>query len=367
MLNDAVVPWTPSLTRINTEQVRATRPVLASSLRAGAEAANWVVGKGRAVAVDGPRIVANSEAGISKKFRYWVHGNEYATDYQLQITMSGQSVATGGPTPIYGNLVLPIGGTSYPFAVDGTPSTFVLRIPRSYPPSAASEEVSFELDVDLASVGGSTGQFLFVHHVHIFESYQIRVGAPGGSYAGVDYFSLDPKSPIYDGAPDTSIAGLSGNIDSAQQFFHRRGSLFTWTSYFTDQALADPTTTSTSYVDLFALNPALQSFLTSSGQTFRDALVNIYARVDNGSGGTGVANVRFTMTNGSSTVFTVSSLTSIWHTERVLAVEVDDPSRWVVDGGIRGGTRDLMRCEIKVNAGGYRLWIAGISVHDVPG
>lgn len=367
-MSDAIVPViAPPLSGINTEQVRATKPVLASNLHAAAETINWVLGRGRAVVVDGPRTIQNSEAGYGKRFRYWVHGNQYATDYQLMITMSGQ-FTNGTSSPIYGNIVLPVGGTSYPFAVDGTPASFLLRIPRAYPPTAVSEEISFEFDVDLTTITGSgSGQYLFVHNVHIFESYQIRLGADGANYAGIDTFTLDPKAPIYDGAPYKSIAGLSQFVDSAQASYHRRGCLFSWNSVFMDQALSSPSTTNTSYVDLFAQKPALQSFLTTQGQTTRTAKVNIYAKADNGSGGAGSASVRCTMSNGSTATFTVNTNTFGWRGEQNISVRVDDPSRWVTNGGISVAGRDLMTIEGKVNTSGHRLWLHAVCVHDLPG
>lgn len=360
---DAYVPWSAELSKVTTEGVRATKPVLASNLQAAGQTSNWLVGKGRAVAVDGPRRISNSEAGVTKRFRYWVHGNEYCTGYQVMVTISAMK-KNGAATAVIGTIKMPIGGGSTgTFVAVGVPTTYMIHVPRSYPPSAASEEISFELDAsDLVSESDPEGQIFIVHCVHIFESYQIRVGAKinPGSYAGVDWYSLSAKSPIYDGAPFESIAGLSGNIDSARQYFHRRGCLFSWTSPFLDSATAFYS--STSYLDLFQARPPLQSFLTTSGQTARTVKVNIYAKADNGSGSSGSADVRIS-TLGSTISYTVNTNTFGWRGERDINVLVDDPSQ---PGWVRG-SRDLLRVEVKANTSGHRVWVHAISVHDLPG
>lgn len=363
-MTDTFVPWSPGLSRISTGAVRAALPVAASPLQAAAWGVNWVLGKGRALAIDGPRtLFAGGEGVGSNIYSYWCNPNQFCADYQVAITMQGQTF-DGGQTAIYGSIDIPAsGGTNYTFAVDNAISVFYLKVPRTFGASSVEEEFSFKINTTLDPYVSpdNAGQALIVHSVHVYESPQVRLTGNGGT----DSYTMEAGDPIYHGAPFASISGLAQQIESASTAYHRRGALFTYTSPVNDAL--PPNTYPTSFTNMFATPPALQSFLTNNGQTLRTCKVNIRGRVTNAGGlASGSGDVRFTMTNGSTTTFTLSSNTAAWQTPRTISVEVDDPSRWAVDGGIRGGTRDFCTVQIKANVVGHRVHVSGISIYDQP-
>lgn len=119
-------------------------------------------------------------------------------------------------------------------------------------------------------------------------------------------------------------------------------------------------TNSSSYVPIFAVNPALQARLMDAGQTTGLVSGNVWGKV---SGGTG--NVQVRMTTGAIITWNITSPTGAWSGVQTWLIECDDPVNWPT-GGIRGGTRDDAQWFFKA-AAGQSLWIHSIDVNDFPG
>jgi hypothetical protein len=312
-------------------QIRAAWPVAANPVRAAAGTANWLLGRGVPLVVDGGYVLGQSSGLQTFTFRYKYRLDDIHHVVGIYIVLSSEE-----PT-----MILTLNGS--PVIIGHQASVIHYGSPNLVGNAEAEAVLVFIWT-------GATGRSLLLHNVLFYESPAIMIEESGAG-------GIEPGSLVYDGYTDReSIAGLERAVEDLRATYFRRGALFNW-----NHGRFNVTSSSTTYADLFPeLRPAIQTRLMYNGETTRNVRVGVYALV---SGGTG--NVRVTMLSGGTVTFNITTTTGAW-AQQDIAVETDDPARWSIDGGIRGGTRDTIRVEYRAGAG-QTLSMLAVSVWDAPG
>lgn len=359
MANTHIVPTVPDLLLLNSNGVRATYPVVGSTHRNTAAAVNWLLGRGHNLVVDGPKIIPQAAGGAAPQiFSYFYHRDAYHYSLNLQITMSSLS-AVGANTPCYGRIQFPTGGPDQTFGVDRTPTTFNMRLDLGSATNA-TEEISFRLYNDAPVGDGITNVTILVHQILIYECPN-----PTIEPAGLNYFTFAPKSPIYfDAVPiGASISQLASLAQIAAHTIFRRGALFTVASPEINTKASPGGGGSSSYTQLFRMNPSIQAPMMGPGSTKKTCKCAVKGALQ----GTATSvDVRITMTTGD--VATCNSAAGAWSSVQDIDIERDDPARWATDGGIRGGTRDVATIEYRANgtAGAGAVLVSSVCIWDEP-
>jgi len=319
-------------------QVKAAWPVAAGPIKSAASAANWLLGRGTPLAVDGGHgWIPGSDDTQSKVLRYKFHLDAVHTTYGVFIVAS----CANPFVPVS------INGTTYTIGNNATIIHFGL------PNIGGDADVEIALTFQWAAGDVVARNTLEIHNVQIYESPVIFLATSGAG-------GIEPGTLVYDGHDDReSIAGLERAVEDLRTLYFRRGTLFNWTSGYED-GMNGAAATNTSYEDLTPLlDPAIQTRI-MYGELTRPVKVAVCADV---SGGTG--NIRVTMTSGDTHTFNITATTPTWIVAD-LDVETDDPELWESDGGTRGGLRDDVRFEYRAGSG-QNLSIYAISIWDPPG
>lgn len=319
-------------------QIRAAWPVAAQPIKSAAFAANWLLGRGVPLAVDGGHTwIPGSDGTATRVLRYKFHLDAVHTTYGVFIV----ALCSADFVPVT------INGTIY------TVNSSATVIHYGLPNLGGDADVEYTLTIEWPAGDVSARNRLDIHNIEIYES-PARILATSG--AG----SVEPGTLIYDGYDDReSIGGLEHAVEDLRALYFRRGTLFSWASGYSDGF----NTASTSYQQLFGdgANPAIQTRLMYTGETVRTVKCAVWV--------IGFGNVRVVMTNGDSVTFTVAEPygedAGVWMTSG-FDVETDDPSRYETDGGIRGGTRDEITVEYKADSG-EQIFLYAVSIWDPPG
>lgn len=339
----------------NQAGVRTAQPVIGRPHAATGSAINWLMGRGHQLAVSGPKLFY---AGTAATFSFWVWPDDVHRDYTWWIGLSGRD-GLYRPKTFSGTITLAdigSGAQTVSFTTPPDGSVQMVQI-QQVAPAASNTPLELQCTIDpngsTAPVDAEDVEYLLVHGIHIQEAPQVFMDGKG-----VATSTLEARQPIFwdfGAPPDKSITTLVESSRYAHENYARRGELFTWFDPFGSWS-----TTSTSYVDVFPVRPAVQTRLIDLGQTRGTAKVRVCARVSGGEGA-----VRLTMTNGANVFWAVTNTLNQWLAERNVLVECDDPDRWPTDGGIRGGTRDEIRLEAFAPSGGT-IHVVGLSMAETP-
>jgi hypothetical protein len=341
----------------NQSGVRVAQPVIGRPHAATGGAINWLMGRGHQLAVMGPHSWVTYEA---RTFSFWVWPDDIHGDYIWWIGLSCRdalyrSVSMTGTITIVGIGAEP--DLVVPFTTPSDGSVYTVRLQQLTTASNTPLELQCTISPDGSFADIETDddyQYIIVHGVHIQEASQVFLDG-----RGVATSTLEARQPIFwdtGDPPDKSITAIVETTRYAQDNYVRRGELFTWW----DPAGLFSSTTSGSYVDVFICRPAIQRRLISLGQTVGDIKARVCCRVTGGSG-----QVKLSLTSGATYTWAVTDTANNWQSEQTLECETDDPDRWPTDGGIRGGTRDEVRLEVKAPVG-QTLYIVGLSICETP-
>jgi hypothetical protein len=328
--------WAP--VPIGLGQIRAAWPVAASPVKAAAYTANWLLGRGTPLAVDGGHSwLPGSDSDQTRTLRYKFH-------LDSQHVSLGVFIVASISNPF---APVTINGTIYSIGSEAT----IVHFPTLN--FGGDVDVEYELLIEWPAGDVSSRNWLEIHNVQIYESPVIILADTASGTV-----PPEPSTIVYDGYDDQqSIAGLERAVEDMRASYFRRGTLFNWVSGYADGLQAS----NTSYEDLTPeQDPSIQVRLMYSGETVRRVKFAACAAVSSGTG-----NIRATMTSGDTVTLNIVANTPVWLTGDI-DIETDDPSRWATDGGIRGGTRDNLRIEYKA-ASGQTMNIYAISVWDPPG
>lgn len=339
----------------NQSAVRTALPVIGRPHAATASAINWLMGRGHQLAVCGPMLI---DATAAATFSFWVWPDDIHRDYIWWIGLSGRD-GLYRPRVYNGTVTLAnigSGTQTAAFTTPGDGSVYMLQM-QQVAPAASNTPLELQCTIDAAvpsaPVDTEDIPYLLIHGIHIQEASQVFLDG-----AGVATSTLEARQPIYwdfGSPPATSITTLVESARYAHENYARRGEIFSWFDPF-----ATWSTTSTTYVEVFPVKPAVQVRLIDQGQTRGNAKVRVCARV---TGGTGT--VRLTMTSGDVVSWAVTNTVATWLAERTILVNTDDPSRWPTDGGIRGGVRDEITLEA-VASSGETIHVSGLSMCETP-
>lgn len=319
-------------------QIRAAWPVAAQPVKSAAYAANWLLGRGASLIVDGGHIwIPGSDGTQTRILRYKYHVDAVHTAIGIFIVASNSNTF----------VPVTINGTIYTVGTQATVIHYAI------PNLSGDADLETNLTFEWPAGDVSDRNVLQIHNVQFYESPMIILPTSGAG-------PVEPGTLVYDGYDDReSISGLERAAEDLRATYFRRGALFNWASGYTDGF----NTASTSYESIFidSTNPAMQTRLMYEGETVRTVKCAIWV--------IGFGNVRLTMSNGDSVTFTVSEPygegAGVWMTDE-LDVETDDPSRFETDGGIRGGTRDALEVEYKADSG-EQIFLFAVSIWDAPG
>lgn len=356
------------------EQVRAGWPVTAAQLNAPGATMNWLLGRGVPLVIDGPksRSVAQMSEGYWRARYYCRPSGLHYTGYwiltlsTLRAQVNGANIgSTPSPTvpasPFTFQSDAPAGSVQT-IQLTTKPTTFVF--PVALGESSAEREVGYTMDRAFIS---SDNQSLVIHSAMLVEAPLRQIHEPWPAVA-----PITTNEQIFDGTtPKESITGVKELHTVLSTGWFMRGALFTWWNFddvnwrtlFGTTLCPNTEITSTTYVEVFPLRPALQTRHHGGAGTTRICRANVC--VSSSLGG----SVRLTMTNGAVATFTFGATVDgwgDWGTPQNLAVSTDDPAYWASAAGARGGVRDELRVEVRANAGGY-ITLLGLSVWDVPG
>lgn len=320
--------------------VRAAWPVAAINVGAASATNNWIFGRGTPIAVDGGYRWIDS--GAQTKFlRYYGRSDDNHGVWALALVL--QTTETNKLLTV--TVTLPDATIATVFAND-VPTLFHF----AWENTAGNADVGHTLTIEWD--GNYCG--LSVLNAYLYECPTLRLPSDTGTVGIV------ARQQIFDGydAPHLSMGGLARAVEQQRADYFRRGALYNWSS---GEPLVISATTYTALHPHGAV-PAIQTRLMYSGETVRTCQCNVYAAAVSSPG-----SVRITMANGDVATFTIAASTVGWQSSSLdIDVTTDDPARWSVDGGIRGGTRDTVTIESKRGLGGT-LSLYGVSIWDPNG
>lgn len=336
------VPFAPPLEQMQLGTIRASWPVEAAPIKAAGSVANWLLGKGRSLVVDGGRAVSIADY----EARYWCEPSSVHGSLCWILTLSGRT-GDNRPQSVPAIIDITLAGPTRGVLIGSNPTTY-------YFPIANVGPGEYALSIHSDFIG--EGDRLYIHALQLIEVPLTRL--PGGPGCEV----VQPRSQIYDGySAYKSIVGVMHAHEDLKTTHHHRGALFSWSS----NEVAQEAITA-AYTPLFlGLRPALQTryMFGLSGVTVTRAMkVSVLALQTGGTTG----DVRLTMTNGGSIVLTFAASASPTWVHGTLLVNTDNYITWATNGGRRGGADDTMLIEARVNGGGSMV-VFSICVSDVPG
>jgi hypothetical protein len=328
----------PAPNEMNLGVIRAAWPTAAWQIKATALTTNWLFSRGTPLAVDGGHAwVESGEQTRRLRYRYQVD------DVHVHLALA----LTCSMTPAFGtgSTFLPITLGTVPLAVGTEPKVIQIPLVNIGGNTEASIDLDFAWDGDVGA--------LLIHQLIMYECPTVLV-----ENTGVEI--IERGDMIWDGYDDRqSIAGLERAVNDLRDTYYRRGALFNWASGYS----AGVTSLVDSFVALHpdGIKPAIQTRLMYTGETVRSVACAVFAA--------GFGEVRVTMSSGDSHTFTVDNGYSEdpgdWFVSSV-DVETDDPDRWSIDGGIRGGDRDEITIEYKADTG-EAITLFAVSMWDPPG
>lgn len=371
-MGDAPVDLYPLLSQIGLDGIRGTKPVIGQPHQAAACSLNWLIGQGHMLVNDGPKFLywpldpGGGDFPTYSLFKYWIKPDAVHPTLILHITLRS-IMSDGSYCVLLGSVEAPASfGTPFYFSAGQHPTTVAVRY--DIAASNTPQEFSFHISSLGAIALEGPRPILLVDSIQVFEAPQQIING-----VGVDTSSFDSRDPIYDGGSDlSSIATLAINTDVCKTAYYRRGGVYQNASF----ALAIAQTSS--YVAAFPTPVPIQVPKLKNGGTLATVNANVHGWIGNGATR---GDCRLTMTNGSTATFSITAPNALagggawpgvtgygglWAGAQSMQVEVDDPSRWGIDGGIQGGTRDLCNVEVRVIGGGQFV-LNGISIYDIPG
>lgn len=337
------VPFAPPIDQMQLGTIRAAWPVEAAPIKAAGSVANWLIGKGHSLVVDGGRAV-----GVTRyEARYWCEPSSVHGSLCWILTLSARDTLGQDRTfPVLIDLTL--AGLTRAVSLGSTPTTYYFPIANAGP-----GEYGISLDPYL----NGEADLLCIHALQLVEVPRTTLDASGPGCKLVQ-----PRSQIYDGYGGyDSISGVMHAHEVLKTSRHHRGALFSWSSNHQLQ-----TANTATYAAMFlGLRPELQTryMFGPPGATTVTRAMKVSVRAHQVGGTTG--NVRLSMTNGGSAVLTFAASASPTWVHGTLPVRTDNYVTWATDGGRRGDA-DLMLIEARVNGGG-ELHPYSICVSDVPG
>ena len=325
--------------------IRASWPVAASVLDATARSVNWLLARGVPLVIDGGHSFQQLGPGlVTKTLHYRYQPNEVHHTLGATFVLSADRY-----------LAVSVNGTEYTVG-----NSIPVVVHQAFPNLAGNAEIAWAPTFSWDPGSSSTG--FYIHQISLYECPVF--------YLADDYGcdGIGNHTQVYDGwVVRKSISGIARALDSLRDTYFCRGTLFNY-------ARTDVRTTG--FVDVWDnvvtlgssgygpnVQPVLQNRLMYQGEIVRTARCSVYAHVSNGS--TGYVRVR--MGSDAFATFTLTNNTAAWQTSRPLDIETDDASRWDTDGGIRGGDRDSLQIEIKVDASDQLIYLRGVSIWDPPG
>lgn len=315
--------------------IRAAWPTAAWQIKATALTTNWIFARGTPLVVDGGHAWPESGAQ-TRRLRYRYQVDDVHANLAAAITCS-MAYGSGETMPIT------LGG--YRLVVGRVPK--VIQIP--FVNLGGNVEATWDLDIewdgDIAT--------LMIHQLILYECPAVTV-----ANTGVEV--IERGDMIWDGYDDRqSIAGLERAVNDLRDLYYRRGALFNWATGYEAGVLTSSDVFASLHPD--GIKPAIQTRLMYIGETVRTVGLAVFAA--------GFGEVRVTMSNGDSHTFTIDSGYAedpgAWFVSSI-DVETDDPDRWSIDGGIRGGTRDEITIEYRADTG-ESLSLYAVSIWDPPG
>jgi type IV secretory pathway TrbD component len=345
------VPFAPPIDQMQLGNIRATWPVEAAPIKAAGSVANWLLGKGRSLVVDGGRAVA---AQTAYQARYWcapsaLHGS---LCWVLSLSARDTTNAKRSFTALISSVPPTYSGS---YSLGANPTTIYIPVPND-----GEGEYGLTLTTDATSANDR----LWIHEIHLIEAplTELTVATEEGKPV-VGCELAQPRSQIYDGYdPYKSITGVMHAHQDLAVDHHHRGALFSWSSNY----LLQQRNTTTFASLFFGLRPALQTrYMYGFGTgriTSRFAKASVLAHQSGGSTG----QIRLTMSKGGVGVFSFPASAGPTWTHQNLNIATDDYTRWESDAGRRDGTDDLMLVEARVVSTG-QISLYSICVSDVPG
>lgn len=373
-MGDEIVEVYPPLSQIGLDGIRGTKPVIGQPHKAAAVSLNWLLGSGHMLVNDGPKWLnwpldpGGGDFPTYSLFKYWIKPDLIHPTLILHLTLRS-IMSDGSYVTLLGSVTTPASfGTPVYFSAGQHPTTVQVR----YDITASNTPQEFTFHIESIGVIATEGPrpLLMIDSIQVFEAPQQIING-----TGTDTFSFDTRDPIYDGAVnDSSVATLATQAELCKSTYYRRGALYQ-NSWF---ALAIARTTS--YVAAFPQPVPIQVPKLKTGSTVGTVLANVHGWIGNGAT---QGNCRLTMTNGSTATFTITAPNAyagpgawpgitgyggLWAGAQAMAVSVDNPARWTIDGGILGGVRDLCNVEVRaLGAAGGTFVLNGISIFDLPG
>ena len=329
--------------------VRAAWPVAAVNVGAAGATSNWLFGRGTPLGVCGGTHMWTDNGPQSKFIRCYGRiddnhpalgfGIVLATDARLRLLTVTITLPDASTVVAYVNEI----PTLYEYAIEiGIDLT-------------SSPDIQLEWDGDYCG--------LVVHNVYVYECPIIRLQSETGTVGIV------PRQQIFDGydGDHLSIAGLARAVEQHRADYFRRGALYNWNSPSGEPLVIVGLTEETAYayqaLHPNGILPAVQTRLMYAGETTRTCKWNVHATIT-GNGG----SVRITMANGDVSTFVLTGDTSGWQDVPLdIEVSTDDPDRWSIDGGLRGGVRDTVTLEAKREDVGGTIAISAITIYDPAG
>lgn len=319
--------------------IRAAWPVAAATLDAAVSSANWLLGRGVPLVIDGGHSFTGFTTTQTRVFHYRYQADDLHP-------MLGATFVLSASSSIFVtiNSVEYLVGNSIPVVVH-----------QAVPNSSGNAEATWTVTVQWEPTADAVG--FFIHQLSLYE-------CPAVALTGGGVEPIRQHLQVYDGYDAReSISGLARAAGDLQSTYFRRGTVFNFARGDTDGRKSQQTGIYDTIFSNSGILPAVQNRLMYNGETTRNVNCNVYARVSSGATG----SVQVSMTNGATATFAVTSTSNVWHTTQTLAVETDDPTRWESDGGIRGGSRDFIQVGLRVASGGQTVYLLGVSVWDAPG
>lgn len=325
-------------------EIRGGWPVRSDTWWQMADSVNYLHGRGGSVVTASNPRVTGVSAGSSLGYLAYTWPR-YENPHRIwKVTIAASSAAHAFGT-------ITNGTETADWSVDGAsvgtgPALTVATLQEEVTASATPVAVTLTVANDSSSASS-----IAVRSVALYELPRFALDA---GY-GVNQHILAPRNPIVGTTSgDLSIESVARHARSAKTVA-RRNSLLSW---YDPDGVSD---TSGSFVDIFDFEPELRCRQLESANTTRTVAWTAYTHDPSGVGG----EVRLTASqSGQTDTMSFSNTTPAWQTPRTLTINTEDPTRWLTDSGLRGGSAETVQAAVRTTSSPTSVTVLAIAIGE---
>lgn len=326
-------------------EIRAAHPVRSDTWWQMADAVNYLHGRGGQLLSLNP-YQSNITPGNSGTFSGYIWPR-YENQHRMWVVtlvainpakLSFGTISNGTVTSDW-SVGGSLGGSSnYPIKI--------VRLQEEVTPSATPAASNTLTVANNSASAGTDGVRVLAVQLFELPRYELDAGY------GVAQHALASRNPIVGTTSgDISIEAVPRHARTAKTVA-RRNLLFNWNYPL------GISSTSGSFANMFAFEPELRCRHLEQANTTRSVAWTAYTSV--ASGDTGELKLTASQ-SGQTDTMTFTNTSAAWQTPRTLTINTEDPTRWLTDSGLRGGSAETVQAALRRSAGSG----AGVNVYAI--